>query len=168
MNFFELANSRYSVRKWKDTPVEKEKLDVILAAGRIAPTAGNRQPHRVKIVETADGLEKIDVCTSSRRGAPLVLLVCDDRNAHWVRPFDGANSGDVDASIVTTYMMLQAQELGVGSLWVMHFNPEATIEQFGLAENLFPVAMLMLGYPSDDSAPTERHFERQTIEEMLI
>jgi nitroreductase len=65
-------------------------------------------------------------------------------------------------------MMLQAQELGLGSLWVMHFDPIIAAEQFALAENLVPVAILMLGYAADDSAPTERHSDRQSIEQMLI
>lgn len=168
MTFMELALARYSVRQYKETPVEKEKLGLILEAGRIAPTAGNRQPHRIFVAQDAEVLEKLDACTRSRNGAPLVLVVCYDKEACWVRPFDGENSGQVDASIVTTHMMLQAQELGLGSLWVMHFDPKATSEQLGLAEGLVPVAMLMVGYRADDSVPTERHSARQTIEEMLI
>ena len=168
MSFFDLATARYSVRKYADTPVEADKLAAILEAARIAPTAGNRQPHRVLVVQDPDGLAKIDLCTRSRNAAPLALLVCYDRDACWVRPADGENSGQVDASIITTHMMLQAQELGLGSLWVMHFDPTIAAEQFALAENLVPVAILMLGYAADDSAPTERHSERQSIEQMLI
>ena len=168
MDFMELALARYSVRKYKDTPIDEETLGLILESGRIAPTAGNRQPHRVMVVQSAEALAKIDACTRSRNGAPLALVVCYDRDACWVRPVDGENSGQVDASIITTHMMLEAQYLGLGSLWVMHFDPTILIEQFALADNIVPVAILMLGYPTDDCAPTERHNDRMTIEQMLI
>jgi nitroreductase len=102
MNFKELAAARYSVRQFKNKPVEKERLDLILEAARIAPTAANKQPQRILVVNGAEGLEKVDACTPCRFGAPLVFIICYDRNETWIRKFDGAQSGEVDASIVTT------------------------------------------------------------------
>lgn len=167
-DFFELAESRYSVRKYKTQPVEREKLAKILEAARIAPTAGNRQPHRIKVITDAAELEKVDVCTKCRFGAPAVMLICYDKETTWVRPFDGANSGDVDSSIITTFMMMQAQDLGLGTCWVMFFDPAKTAEQFALPDNIVPVAFLPLGYPADDAEPGPKHGERFTLDEILL
>ena len=167
--FAALAKARYSVRKYTEQPVEQEKLDQILETMRIAPTAGNRQPHRVKVITAAGELAKVDECTRCRFGAPLVFLVCYDNNAAWVRDkFDNAKSGEVDASIITTYIMMQAQELGLGSCWVMFFDPAKTAELFQLPENLVPVAFLPVGYTAEDAAPSPRHGERLALPDILF
>ena len=167
-DFFGLAESRYSVRKYKPQPIEEEKLAKILEAARIAPTAGNRQPHRIKVITTAVELEKVDICTRCRFDAPAVMLICYDKTTTWVRPFDGANSGDVDASIITTFMMMQAQDLGLGTCWVMFFDPAKTVEQFALPENIVALAFLPMGYPAEDAAPGPKHGERFSLDEILL
>ena len=112
MTFFQLAKDRYSVRSYKSQLVEPDKLAQILEAGRIAPTAANKQPQRIKVIIDPAELAKVDECTPCRFGAPAVLLVCYDKAACWKRKFDGANSGEVDASIITTHLMLAAEDLG--------------------------------------------------------
>lgn len=166
--FSALAKARYSVRSYKPQPVEAEKLAEILEAGRVAPTACNNQPQRIKIIDTPDSLAKMDECTPFRFGASTVLLICYDRTQVWKRSFDGAASGDVDAGIVTTHLMLAAQEQGLGSCWVMYFDPEKTREAFGLPENIVPVAYLPIGYAAEDCKPADRHFQRKLIDEILI
>ena len=166
-SFFELAASRYSVRRFDPRNIEPEKIAQILEAGRIAPTAHNDQPQRIKVI-TGEDLAKVDECTSCRFKAPAVLLVCYDRNACWKRPFDGANSGEVDASIVATHLMLAAQDLGLGTCWVMYFDPAKTSELFSLAEDIVPVAMLPVGYPSEDAAPSKLHGSRFELDRILI
>jgi nitroreductase len=168
MDFSALAAARYSVRKFKDTPVKKEDLDRILEAARSAPTAGNRQPQRVLVITREEGLKKIDLCTKCRFGAPAVLLVCADTTACWVRPFDGAKSDQVDASIVTTQMMLQAADIGLGTTWVMFFDPAKLIEEFKLPDTLLPVALLVLGYPADDAVPADRHGLRNPLDKLVF
>jgi nitroreductase len=164
MIFSQLTAARYSVRKFTTQPVEKEDLDKILAAARNAPTAGNRQPQRILVIESEEGLQKADKCTQCRFGAPVVLLVGYDPAVCWKRSFDGAISGQVDAAIVTTHIMLQAADLGLGTTWVMHFDPAKATEEFALPAQFVPVAMLVLGHPAADSAPSERHFLRNPIE----
>ncbi|AEF84508.1 nitroreductase family protein [Treponema primitia ZAS-2] len=168
MTFKELALSRYSVRKYKDTPVEREKLNIILETGRIAPTAANKQPQRILAVTGAEGLKKIDASTPCRNGAPAVFIVCYDTNLCWVRKADDAKSGEIDASIVTTQLMYQAVELGLGTLWVMHFDPAVLVKEFNIPENLVPAAILMLGYPGDDASPADRHGERAPLEKTVF
>jgi nitroreductase len=168
MEFKELAAQRYSVRKFSPIPVEKDKLDLVLEAGRIAPTAANKQPQRILVITEADGLKKVDACTPCRFGAPVVLLVCFDKSESWVRPFDGEHSGWVDASIVTTHMMLQVADIGLGSTWVMHFDAAKIRAAFDLPEDIIPAALLPMGYPTDDATPADRHSDRQPRDRLIF
>lgn len=168
MSFQELAAARYSVRKYDSKLVEKEKIDLLLEAARVAPTACNNQPQRIKVITAPDELAKLDECTPCRFDAPLVFLVCYDKNACWNRPFDSATSGDVDASIVTTHLALAAADLGLGSCWVMYFDPAKTAGIFNLPENIVPVAILPVGYPAADATPAALHTKSASLDALLI
>lgn len=156
MDFFDLALKRYSVRKFDGRCVEEEKINKILDAGCVAPTAKNIQPQKIYVI-TGEALEKVKKCTHSHFDAPLNFLVCYDTDLCWVRSYDGKKSGDIDAAIVTTHMILEAAELGIGSTWVMSFDPEAAKREFCLPDNIVPVCFLPMGYPAKDAAPSERH-----------
>jgi len=166
--FFELAAKRYSVRSFSSRLIEEEKLAQILETARIAPTACNNQPQRLKVITETEDLAKVDECTPCRFNAPTVLLICYDKTACWQRGFDGAMSGEVDASIITTHLMLAAEDVGLGSCWVMHFDPLKTVELFDLPENIVPVAFLPIGYPAEDSAPNPRHTQRLELEKIIL
>jgi nitroreductase len=166
--FLELAADRYSVRSFSPRTVEPEKMARILEAGRLAPTACNFQPQRIKVITSAEELAMIDACTPCRFGAPAVLLVCYDGTACWTRSFDGADSGEVDVSIVTTHMMLAAHEIGLGTCWVMHFDPEGIAELFALPRTVIPVVVLPVGYPAEDSVPTSHHSSRMPLNRILF
>lgn len=167
MEFIKLAEERYSLRQFSDRKIEKEKLDLILEAGRIAPTACNIQPQRILVIESEEALAKIRRCTSNHFNAPVVLLVCFDRSLCWKRSFDGKSMGDVDASIVTTHMMLQAAELGLGTTWVGYFNPSLVLKEFTLPDNIVPVALLPLGYPAKNATKHPMHSQRNPIEKTV-
>ena len=166
--FFELATERYSVRSFSTQTIETEKITQILEAGRVAPTACNNQPQRIKLITSSEDLAKVDECTPCRFNAPAVLLVCYEKSACWNRQFDGASSGEVDASIVTTHMMLAAQDLGLGSCWVMYFDPVKARELFGLSDKIVPVAMLPLGYPAQGATASEQHSDRMPMDKTLL
>ena len=167
-SFLQLAAERYSLRKYDARAVEAEVLAQVLEAGRLAPTACNNQPQRVMLLDSAEQFEKIDACTRCRFGAPVVLMVCYDKDVCWKRSFDGASSGEVDAAIVTTHMMMAAQDLGLGTCWVMHFDAAKAAELFGLPENLVPAALLPVGYAAADAVPAQGHGLRMAAAEMLI
>lgn len=112
MNFLELAKKRYAVRKYTAQPVEPEKVRQILEAGRVAPTGGNLQPQRLIVVQQREGLAKLRKAANIYQ-APLAVIVCTDTAQTWTRPQDGKKLTDIDASIVTDHMMLQATELGL-------------------------------------------------------
>ena len=116
MNFLEMAEKRYSVRRYSDKKVETEKLEKILHAAHVAPTAVNLQPVRLIVVQERNGLEKISK-GANIYGAPLAIIVCADHDKAWIRPFDNKQTGDIDASILTDHMMMEATELGLGSVW---------------------------------------------------
>jgi nitroreductase len=168
MNFAELAAARYSVRSFLNKPVEREKLELILKAARSAPTAANRQPQRVLVLDGHEQLAKVDRCTTCRFDAPLVFLVCYDRKSAWTRDFDQEHSGWVDASIAATHMMLQAADLGLGTTWVMWFDPAAARTQFNLSDDMTPVAFLPVGYPAPDAFPSNQHLDRLPPDKMVF
>jgi Nitroreductase len=168
MNFTELATQRYSMRSYSSKEVEQVKIDAILEMVKLAPTACNLQPQRVKVINAKEDLAIVDACTGCRYQAPVVFLICYDSKECWVRNFDQAKSGEVDSSIVATHMMLKAEELGLGSLWVMHFDAEKARELFNLPTNIIPMTMLMVGYPGLLAKPAKPHSVTKKIEEMLI
>ena len=166
-DFCDLAAGRFSVRKFDGRPIEPETLTEILRAGQLAPTACNRQPQRVLAINSQEALEKLRRCTECHFDAPAALLVCYDRDECWRRGYDGKSSGDIDASIVATHLMLAAAALGVGTTWVMHFIPEAVREEFALPDRLEPTALLVMGYPAPDAAPYPAHGQRKELDEVV-
>ena len=155
MNFLDNAKKRYSVRSYKSQKVEQEKLDLILEAARVAPTAANL-PVRLIVVQEKEGLAKIEKAANIYN-APLAVIVCADHSTAWTRPFDKKQTGDIDASILTDHMMLQASELGLGTVWVCYFKPDILSQEFNLPENLEPVNILVIGYADEEPADPDRH-----------
>jgi nitroreductase len=158
MDFLALAQSRYSVRAYEQRPVEAEKLSRILEAGRIAPTAANKQPQRFLVLNTPEGLQKLATGTNSH-GAPLAIVVLGDRSAVWVRPYDKKDMIDIDTAIATDHMMLEAVSLGLGTCWLTYFDPEVIRGVFKIPSNLIPVNILTMGYAKGTPSSPER-FDR--------
>lgn len=165
MDFLELVKKRYSVRKYEERIIEDEKLFSILEAGRLAPTAHNNQPQRLIVIKKKEGLEKLQK-GANVFGAPLAIIVCADHSASWVRSFDGKNSSAIDASIVTTHMMFEATQLGLGTLWVCKFDPEIIIKEFNIPENIEPINILAMGYIANGLSKPER--KRNPIENTVF
>ena len=159
MDFLELASKRYSVRRYSARPVEQEKIDAVLKAAALAPTGCNYQPQRIMLADDPAVLDKIRKCTSYQFGAPLTLVICYDRNACWINP-EGEPIGAIDASIVTTHILLEAAELGLGTCWVACFDRARLCEELDIPEDLVPVALLPMGYPAEDAKPSHLHQHR--------
>ena len=168
MDFLQMAKERYSVRKFKSQAVEQEKLDQILEAGRVAPTACNYQPQRILVIREGEAYEKLKQCTACHFDAPVVLLICYDKTTCWKHKQSGTVGGDVDASIVTTHMMMEAAQLGLGTTWVGAFDRQKTRELFDIPDYLVPVTMLPMGYPADDAEPSSWHFKRFEMEHSVF
>ena len=179
MELLDIEKKRYTVRSFADTPLEAEKLQRILEAGRWAPTAVNAQPQRIVILNSKENLEKVrEFCTFGFRkeykelaeesadeehgrsvyyyGAPVVLMICYDREKCWHHPESGESSGLTDANIVATHMMLEAASIDVGSAWISYFDKEKARQLLNIPENWVMTSLLYLGYPSEDSRPNTK------------
>jgi len=167
-DYKQLITDRYSVRKFTDETIDEQIIKKILEAGQLAPTACNRQPQRILVINSEEGLINLRKCTGSHFGATAALLVCYDKTECWKREYDGKTSGDIDASIVTTHMMLAAAALGIGTTWVMHFIPEAVIEEFQIPSSMEPVALLVMGHPARDAEPFPGHCQCKPLEETVF
>ncbi len=189
MDFMEISKKRVTVRKFAQTPVEKEKVQKILEAGRWSPTAVNAQPRRILVLDTPESLAKVsEFCTFGYNqkyvdlskecddtahgkinlyyGAPLVLFVAYDKDVCWKHPQSGKSSGATDATIVATHMMLEAASLDLGSVWISYFDEDKARKLLYLPENWQPVCMLYIGYPAKDFIPnTHLGGHRKPLEE---
>ena len=168
MEFLKLAKERYSLRNFSHKKVEKEKLDIILEAGRVAPTAVNYQPQRILVLDNDESLEKLKLCTKYHFNAPLAILICYDSNVSWKRTCDQEDEGVIDASIVATHMMLQVHELGLGSTWVGNFDVDLMKKEFNIPENIVPAILFPMGYPNEEAKPASNHYKRYNIEETVF
>lgn len=167
MNFLDIARSRYSVRNYSEKKVEKEKLNKILEAASVAPTAANLQPVRLIVVQETSGLSKVGKAADIY-DAPLAIIVCSDHSKAWKRPFDGKQTIDIDASILTDHMMLEATELGLGSVWICYFKPDILKKEFDLPDNLEPVNILAIGYSNEAPASPVRHLQTRIPMNQLV
>ena len=168
MDFLKLAEERYSVRKFEKRPVSKDDMDLILKAGYLAPTGCNLQPQRILVIEGEEALNKLRRCTKCHFDAPVALLVCYEKGGCWKRGYDGKLSGEIDASIVTTHMMLEAANIGVGSCWVMSYDPGAVRREFNVPDEYESTALLVMGYPAADAKPYPGHSEFKDMDELVF
>lgn len=167
MDFTKVINERFSCKKFDGRKIEREKLNEILEAARVAPTAKNLQEQRIYVIESEEGLAKVDKCTPCRYNAGTVVLVAFDKNNVFTYPGEKRDSGVEDASIVATHMLLAAENAGVNSCWVNLFNPELVEEEFKLPENEEVLMMLDLGYAAEGVKPLPNHNSRKEISEVV-
>ncbi|TFG71698.1 MAG: nitroreductase [Anaerolineales bacterium] len=151
MDIFEAIQHRYSIRAYKSEPVEDAKLQQILEAARLAPTASNRQPFHVIVIHTAGKEAELKRIYAPKwfSDAPLVLCVCGTPSEAWVRRNDGKSYCYVDAAIVMDHMILAATALGLGTCWIAAFNPDEARTVLNLPSGVEPVVFTPLGYAAD-------------------
>jgi nitroreductase len=169
MLFLELAKKRYSTRSYKEVPVEREKLEQVLETGRIAPSAGNRQPLYF-VVATDDKVRK-EVASTYRgqwiRQAPAIIVVCGDHSTSWKRG-DGKDHCDIDAAIAADHMTLAAAELGLGTCWICAFDAKKCRKILQLPKNVEAIALLPIGYPDDQGDPNRHQEQRKKMEDIVV
>jgi len=168
MAFLDLAQERFSVRKFSDRPIEQEKLDLILKAALVAPTGKNSQPWRIYVLQSEEALAKVNGLSRCIFGAPTVLLFAYDKLEEWHNPAEpDVHSGVEDVSIVATHAMLEAWELGVGSIWVNLFPNTETERAFDLPTTQRSVLLMPMGYAADDAAPSRLHSQSRSLDELV-
>ena len=167
MEFKKVVKDRFSCKKYGAEVVETEKLNAILEAGRLAPTAKNLQEQHVYVVQSPEGLAKIDAATPCRYGAPTVLVVAFDKNNVFTYPGGKRDSGVEDASIIATHMVLAAADEGVDSCWVNFFDPDQLATSLELPENEEILMLLDLGYATESAGPLANHNSRKPLSETV-
>jgi len=165
MDFFEVISKRYSVRSYLPDEIEKDKIDRILEAARLAPTACNLQAFKIVVAKTEGRREEINRIYP--RGwfaeAPYIIAVCAVKGKGWVRS-DRKSFADVDAAIVMDHIILAATASGLGTCWIGAFDPGACVNVLNLGEDLEPIVLTPLGYPKGEQPPRRR----KGLEELVI
>ncbi len=167
MQFREVIRKRYSCKKFSDRQVEPEKLQAILEAGRLAPTAKNLQEQHVYVLQSNEALAKVDGLTPCRYGAPTVLAVAYNSRNVYFYPGDKRDSGIEDATIVATHMILAAADEGVDSCWINRVDPDLLAEALGLPEEEKILMLMDLGYAAEGAGPLPNHSSRKPLEETV-
>jgi len=150
MEFQELIKYRESVRDYDPTrPVPQAVLRRILEAGRLAPSADNRQPRKFLLISSKEMLQKVHACYAKDwfRAAPHILIVVGKREDAWSRHYDGYNSLETDLAIAMDHLILAAADEGVGTCWIAAFDPQILRKALNLKENEVVYAITPLGYP---------------------
>lgn len=156
MDFLELAKQRCTTRGFTDKKIAKDDLGRILSAGRVAPTACNKQPQRIIVVQQPENILRVQKAYQTF-GSQCILIVCQDKRNPLIRPFDEKCSGDLDIGIICDHMMLAARELHIGSVMVGLFDPQIIRKEFNIPEDIEPTALIILGYPAGGFLSPERH-----------
>lgn len=166
-DFLELAGRRYTCRKYSPKALEQGLLDKLLEAGRLAPSAKNRQPWHVWVLRSEEALSKVRRLTGSTYGAPLVLAVGFDPSQGWVRESDGKNKAEMDSIIMATHIMLEAEDLGLGCTWIGSYEPSELYETFPEMVGCEVQVLLALGYRAEDAHPGPWHPLRKPLEDIV-
>ena len=167
MEFQELAKKRYSCRKMSDRKVEPELVQKIIDTAISAPTAVNKQPYKLFLMDSVNAKEYIKKVTKFTFGADTFLVVGAKKEEAWVRKFDDHNFAEVDAAIVATHIMMEIYDLGLATTWVGHFDAPALKELYPQMKDYDLLAIFPIGYPAEDEKPSERHEQRKKQDEVL-
>ncbi len=166
MDFLELAKRRFSCRQYDSKPVEQEKIDLVLEAGRVAPSAKNIQPcHFVVVRDTLNEFAGV-YHREWLRSAPAAIVVCGDHDQSWKKG-NGKDHCDIDIAIATDHMTLMATSLGLATCWICNFDAGKCSRFLKLPGNMEPIVILPLGYPQDSKDPERHEKERKPIEKII-
>jgi nitroreductase len=166
MEFLELIERRRSVRSYRPDPIEPDKLQQILQAAALAPTACNLQAFQILLIRTEGRAEELKRIYNKDwfTQAPLVLCVCSLPRKCWKRR-DQKNYGDVDAAIVMDHIILSATSLGLGTCWIGAFDPQAAREVLRIGDEMEPIAFTPIGYAAESGAPKVRRPVEELVSE---
>ena len=165
MEFTNVIKERFAVRKFNDKEIEQEKLDMILEAWRIAPTAKNIQPIKIYVIKSKEWLSKIDKASPCRYWASTVLLVCWDKETAFSKR--KRSTYEMDSCIVATHMMLEATNQWLWNIWIELFDEKVLRDEFNIPEHLEPICLLPIWYIAEDCPMNPNHTNRKDINEIV-
>ena len=153
MDFYDLIRKRESVRDYDPKrKIDDSVLYRILNAGRLAPSASNRQPWTFLLVSSKEKLEKVRACYQKSwfQQAPHILIIIGDKTKSWVRSYDGYNSIETDLAIAMDHIILAAEYENVGTCWIEAYDYKILSDAIGLKENEVIFSITPLGYQNKD------------------
>lgn len=158
MSFLKLATSRYSLRNFAPKPVERGKIESILQAAQIAPSANNYQPWSFVVITQPEMMQKLYECYHRDwfKSAPACIVVFGNHEQSWKRSSDNKDYCDIDVAIAIDHMTLAATEQGLGTCWICNFNLEKCRQLFNFASHLEPIALLPIGYSAEKTIPEKK------------
>ena len=148
--------NRYSCRAYQDRPIEQDKLDRIIEAARLAPSARNMQESRLVFVRDAKLRQQMQVAANNQpfvSQAAVVIAACAE-NDYVMRC--GQKCGPIDVAIALEHIALQAVAEGLGTCWIGSFFPEQVRQVLGIPENVAVIELMTLGYPADKARDKKR------------
>ncbi len=168
MTFLETVIARRSIRCYSSQKVEPEKLNYLLECARLAPSAVNFQPWIFIVVTNPEGKEKLYECYPRDwfKTPPVYIIACGDTSQSWKRKFDGKDHCDIDVSIAIEHICLAAVEKGLGTCWVCNFDAALCKKYFNIPGHIHPVAIIPIGYPSDNEITMEKN-PRKLLSEII-
>ena len=165
LDVFEAVKTRRSIRKYADTPVEKDKLLKVLEAARLSPSANNNQPWHFIVVSDRSARESL-LQSYTREWfvkAPVIIVACSYPDEAWTR-MDGVNYWTVDSAIAVQNMMLVAHEAGLGTCWIGAFDEAKVKKVLAIPKEVRVIAMFPLGYPSEEKGEVT---DRKSLDEII-
>jgi len=169
MDYYNLIRNRESVRDYDPKRVIDDiVLYRILKAGRLAPSASNRQPWTFLLVSSKEKLEKVRTCyhKSWFQQAPHILIIIGDKSKSWVRSYDGYNSIETDLAIAMDHIILAAENENVGTCWIEDYDFNILSDAISLKENEVIFSITPLGY-QNKGYQKHGHKMRKPIEEII-
>jgi nitroreductase len=152
MTVEEAIRTRKSVRRYRDKTIEEEKIQALLEAARLAPSASNRQEGRFVVV-TDTGTRKRLVAAAANQNfvgeAACVIVCCAETDMHEMKC--GQLCYPIDVAIQIDHMALRAVELELGTCWIGAFYEDQVKEVLGIPDDVRVVELLTVGYPADPS-----------------
>lgn len=161
----QIIRKRSSVRAFTPQPVERDKLEYVMEAARLSPSAVNFQPWCILVLREEDSRSQIQSCYERDwfKTAPVYLLLCGDHSQSWIRKSDGKDHCDMDVAIAAEHICLAAACLGLGTCWVCNFDTKKCRELFNLPENIEPEVIIPIGYPTDTDVFVETTKKRKAL-----
>lgn len=156
MTVLEAIRKRYSCRAYQDKSIEPEKLDTILEAARLAPSARNMQDWRFVVVTESETKRQVAGTTNQPDAfakAGVIIAACS--NSDYVMRC-GQAIGPIDVSIALEHICLQATELGLGTCWIGSFDPEKVRQILGIPDDIAVIELMTVGYPADTKPQPQR------------
>ena len=157
MKVFEAISDRRSIRKYKNTEIEDEKLEKILESARIAPSAANRQEWKFIVIKNEETRKKLVDAANGQKfvaQAPVTIIACSTESER-IMPC-GQYAYTVDISIAVSFMILEATELGLGTCWLGAYNEEEVKKILDIPEEIRVPAMFTVGYADETPGPRPR------------